>query len=119
MGEGDRSTVVTACKWGQTAFGVAAGCAFLVSFGLAGSDYFELAILIAVALGGGTLLCGGVAALREPEELVGNTFPAESGMLGNPSRIRTLSGGLLFAGLYTTIGALLFLVGSVGALSVL
>jgi len=111
--------IAAVCDRAQTVFFVDGGGMFLVSFGFAGSERFRPILLAAFALLGAGFLCGGLGALREPEELVGNTAPSEAGMFGQPGRVRSRSEGQLIGCLFAGIGLVLFLVGGFGAVSTL
>jgi hypothetical protein len=111
--------IAAVCDRAQTVCFVAAGGTFLVSFVFAGSGRFRPILLAAFALLGAGFLCGGLGALREPAELVGNTAPSEAGMFGQRGRIRSRSEGRLLGWLFAGIGLVLFLVGGFGALSTL
>ena len=118
MGDGSVvERVAAACERAQTVFFVVAGGAFLVSFGFAGTGRFRTLVLTAVALFGAGFLCGAGSALRDPEEMVGNTVNSEAGMFGEPGRIRTRSEARLVSWLFAGIGLVLLVVGSFGALS--
>ncbi len=112
-----RDGIAAACDRTSTAFAVLAGLGFLASVPLAGSGGHTTAITVAVALGGASLLCGGLSGLRYPEGKIGDSVPSPG--VATDGTIRSRSGALAAAKLYAVIGALLVVGGGYVALATL
>jgi hypothetical protein len=113
--ESDR--LAAALDRASAVFAVVAGVAFLASFPLAGSERHTTVVSIAVALGGGSLFCGEVSTLRNPQEMVGNSVPSPGVPTDDTvtSRYQARSYGKL----YLWVGVALFVGGGFAALSTL
>ncbi|MFC4407264.1 hypothetical protein [Haloarchaeobius iranensis] len=117
MGTNESSvSVTTVLDKASTVLAVATMGTFLVSFLAIRSSEHTVILLTAVTLCGTSLLCGGVATLRELGAMVGDTFTST---YGSTVHIRSRSSAVLFAALYTGVGVILFFTGALGARSTL